>query len=106
MNNRITITNQQGRVIVPVGKFGEINTMYIAAKTGATYVALYEGETATAAGLMSIHKVAANLAEQVHDARLQFSDAGVYALVDANTEALVVWGEWGGAKATPVLSGG
>lgn len=106
MNNRIVVSNQQGQVIIPAGKFGEINTMFIAAKTGATYVALYEGATATAANILSIHKVAANLAEQVHDARVQFSDAGVYALVDANTEVLIVWGEWGGAKAAAVLSGG
>lgn len=106
MSSRIVITNQQGQVAVPAGKFGQITDVYIIAGGSAARVALYDGATAVAANLLSIHAVAANTSQNNTNMKIQFSDAGMYALVDANTQALIVWGEWGGAKATAVLSGG
>lgn len=106
MSNRVVITDQTGKVAVPSGKFGNITDIYIKAGASVSHVALYDGQTAVADNLLSIHEVAAGVSEAVTNARIQFTNAGVYALVDANTEALIFWGEWGGAVATPVLSGG
>jgi hypothetical protein len=106
MSARVVITDQTGQVAVPSGKFGQITDIHIVAGGTRTDVALYEGATPVAANLLSIHKVAANTSLNLSNLKIQFSDAGVYASVDANTQALIFWGEWGGGKATPVLSGG
>lgn len=106
MSSRVVVTDQTGKVIVPATKFGQITDIYIIAGGSAARVALYDGATPVAANLLSIHAVAANTSQNISNLKIQFSDAGAYALVDANTEALIVWGEWGGAKATPILSGG
>lgn len=106
MSSRIVITDQNSAAVVPNGKFGQITDIYIKAGGGGTVVALYEGQSAVAANLLSIHTVAEQLSTAVTNCKIQFSDTGLYALVDAYTEVLIVWGEWAGAKATPVLSGG
>ncbi len=106
MSSRVVITDQTGKVAVPATKWGQITDIYIAAGGTQTNVALYDGVTAVAANLLSIHKVAANTSQNLSNLKIQFSDAGVYALVDANTQALIFWGEWAGGKATPVISGG
>ena len=104
--NSAKIINQTSGQLVPSGKWGGIYDVNVCAGSTATYVALYSGTSAVAANMLSIHKVAANSSVYEHECKIQFDDTGVYAVVDANTYALIIWGEWGGAKATPVLSGG
>lgn len=107
MSNRFVITDQTGKAIAAANKFGDITDIYIKAGGGGTaYVALYDGQSAVAANLLCIHSVAAGQSKEVTNCKIQFTDAGAYALVDANVEALVVWLTVGGGKATPVLSGG
>lgn len=106
MSSRIVVTNQTSAAVVPSGKFGQITDIYIKAGAAGAHVALYEGQSAVAANLLSIHEVAASESQNTTNCKIQFGDTGLYALVDSNTEALIIWGEWAGAKATPVLSGG
>jgi hypothetical protein len=104
--NRFVITDQTGKVIAPTGKWGSITDIFIKAGAAATHVALYDGQTAVAANLLSIHEVAAGESVDITGASIQFSNAGAYALVDANTEALVLNFEAAGAMPSTVLSGG
>jgi hypothetical protein len=96
MGNYIAVTNQVGRAVVPTNMNGLITDIYVAAYATATKVALYDGATPTAAGLLYLDKVAASSANQVTNCKIQ---------VDANTEALVLHGEWGKKVGDVNLSG-
>jgi len=104
MGNFIAITNQTGSAVVPADMNGQITDIYIAAGA-ATKVALYDGATPAAAGLLFLDKVAANSAHQVTNCKIQFTAGGLYALVDANTEALILHGEWAKKIGAVRLSG-
>jgi hypothetical protein len=106
MGNFIAVTDQTGKAVVPATMNGLITDIYIAATATATKVALYNGSTPSAAGLLYLDKVAANSANQVTNCKIQFTNGGLYALVDANTEALVLHGEWGKNLPASLLSGG
>lgn len=106
MSSRIIVTNQEGQVIVPAGKFGKITDVYVSAIGAVANVVLYEGAAPDANTILSIHSAAEGMSTGYTNMGVQFSDAGVYALVDPYTSILTVWGEWAGGKATAVLSGG
>ncbi len=106
MSSHANIVNATSGQLIPATKFGQITDIHVVASAaGAGYVALYNGDS-TAGDLLYFAKVAQALSNNETNLKIQFHDAGVYALVGANTEALIVWGEWAGAKATPILSGG
>ena len=56
--------------------------------------------------MIFINKVATGAGSVTTNHKIQFVAGGIYAVVDANTEALIVHGEWGKKPASNVLSGG
>lgn len=92
--NYASIVNQTSGVLIPDNINGGITDIYIAAGSGATSVALYDGQD-TNAPLIFIDKVATGGAHAITNSKIRFTDSGLYAVVDANTEALIVHGEWG-----------
>jgi hypothetical protein len=105
MSNRLVISDQTGKVIASTGKWGFITGINIKAGAGNTRVALYEGQTSAGAPL-SIHQVAAGETEDFRELGIAFGATGAYALVDANTEMLILELEVAGPMPTAVLSGG
>jgi len=105
MGNYASIVNQTSGVLIANNVTGQITDIDIVAGAGATGVALYDGQT-SAAPLIFINKVATGGASVTTNHKIQFVSGGVYAVVDANTQALIVHGEWGKKPASNVLSGG
>lgn len=105
MGNFASILDQAGAVLIDSDSIGQITDIYVAAGASATKVALYDGPT-TASPLLFIDKIAASSAHAATNCKIQFTNGGVYALVDANTEALIVHGEWAKLSMTNLLSGG
>ena len=105
MGNYASITNQTSGVLIANNVTGLITDIDIVAGAGATGVALYDGQT-TSAPLIFINKVATGGGSVTTNHKIQFVSGGIYAVVDANTQALIVHGEWGKKPASNVLSGG
>ena len=105
MGNYIAVTNQVGRVVVPDTMNGLITDIYVAAYATATKVALYDGPTPVTSKLLYLDKVAASSSKATTNCKIQFSSGGLYALVDANTEALILHGEWGKQVGAVNISG-
>jgi hypothetical protein len=106
MGNYIAVIDQAGKAVVPADINGMITDIYVAAGAAATAVALYDGATPVAAKILFLDKVAASGSNATTNCKIQFVSGGLYALVDANTEALIVHGEWAKKLPASLLSGG
>lgn len=107
MSNYKATTTGAGQVLIDDLHYGEITDIYIAAAGGATAVALYDGQDDSDADkLLCLHKVASGASLAVTNCRVQFAQGGLYALCDANLEALTVHGIWTKRPVATVLSGG
>lgn len=102
--NYASIVNQTSRALVGANINGNITDIYVAAGAGAAAVALYDGPS-TASPLLFIDKIASGAAHAITNCKIKFVNGGLYALVDANTEALIVHGEWAKQVGSVNLSG-
>jgi hypothetical protein len=104
MGNYVSITDQAGAAVIPDDINGIITDIYVVAGGGAAGVALYDGQDTTG-GLLFMHKVSTGASSAVTNCKIQFVAGGLYALVDANTEALILHGEWAKKIGAVNLSG-